>query len=198
MSEPGEAVAKASDTWPAGTPIDGRPRCAARTRKGGRCRRSPGQGTLHKGRGRCSLHGGVSDASDGRLTAAGTSSMYGVQIPRLGELFDQAEALENKSDTSPEVSMLRALLALLLERTPTAKELDLDLIGRHIDRISKAVKRIEDVRSAEHISRAEFYRVLMELGRVVDVIAGELIADRELREELLTRIRKGWLSIRLA
>ncbi len=52
------------------------------------------------------------------------------------------------------------------------------------------VKRIEDVKAGSAISRADFYRVMTEMGRVVDVI----VEDADLRE----KIHDGWMKIRLA
>ena len=49
---------------------------------------------------------------------------------------------------------------------------------------------MEDVRAASAISRADFYRVMTGMGRVVDLV----VTDGEQRE----RIHDGWMEIRLA
>ena len=56
--------------------------------------------------------------------------------------------------------------------------------------ITKIAKRIEDVSAASAISRADFYGVMTEMGRVVDLV----VEDGEMRQ----RIHDGWMEIRLA
>ena len=56
--------------------------------------------------------------------------------------------------------------------------------------VTRIAKRMEDVRAASAISRADFYRVMTGMGRVVDLV----VTDGEQRE----RIHDGWMEIRLA
>ncbi len=72
---------------------------------------------------------------------------------------------------------------------PTAKPrqiLDIADAYRIIAEITKIVKRIEDVSAASAISRANFYRVMTEMGRVVDLV----VEDGDSREN----IHDGWME----
>ena len=76
---------------------------------------------------------------------------------------------------------------------PTAKPrqiLDIADAHRILAEITRIVKRIEDVSAASAISRADFYRVMTEMGRVVDLV----VEEPAMRE----RIHDGWMEIRLA
>ena len=55
---------------------------------------------------------------------------------------------------------------------------------------TRIVKRIEDVSAASAISRADFYRIMTEMGRVVHLA----VEDPAVRE----KIHDGWMEIRLA
>ncbi len=76
---------------------------------------------------------------------------------------------------------------------PNAKPrqvLDLLDAQKVLSEITKIVKRIEDIGAQNAISRADFYRVLTEMGRAVDLV----VEDEALRK----RISEAWLEIRLA
>ena len=68
--------------------------------------------------------------------------------------------------------------------------LDISDAYRIVSEITKIAKRIEDVSAASAISRADFYGVMTEMGRVVDLV----VEDGEMRQ----RIHDGWMEIRLA
>jgi hypothetical protein len=58
--------------------------------------------------------------------------------------------------------------------------------------ISKIVERIERIRAADAISRADLYRLMQEMARAVETFNSEPDPDRRLR-----KIQEYWLSIRL-
>lgn len=62
-----------------------------------------------------------------------------------------------------------------------------DAVG-HAEAISRMVKRIEDIRAQNAISRPELLRIMQEMGRVV----ARYVADEETRE----KIQDAWLQIR--
>ncbi len=170
---------------------DTKPKCGAKTRSGGKCRKPAGHRTDHPGQGRCHLHGGLTPIRHGRYSS--------VQRRSVRELVAKFEADPNPLDTLPELALARALLADYLERAGKGRvPFDPHDAMQLVAEISKAVKRIEDVRSAEHVSRGEFYRVLQELGRVVDLVAREFITDQATCAAFLERVHSGWLGIRLA
>lgn len=70
--------------------------------------------------------------------------------------------------------------------------LDLSDAIRHVDVISKVIDRVEKARSANAISRPNLFRLMAEMGRIVEHHNAE--PDSELR---LQRIKDGWLGIRL-
>ena len=188
-----------------GNPLPYRfPICGAAKRQGGGpCTQKAGWGTDHVGEGKCKLHGGSSPIKSGRYS--------NIKRERIRELTEQFEADPNPLDMTSELSTCRALYQDYIERydeftealiawhksydgdKPSAKPrqiLDIAEAYRIIAEITRIVKRIEDVNAASAISRADFYRVMTEMGRVVDLV----VEDPVLRE----RIRDGWMEITLA
>lgn len=156
--------------------------CGAKTRSAGRCRKQAGWGTDHLGQGRCRLHGGSSLVKHGRH-----SMIIRASIRELAEAF---EADPDPLDLLPELAQARALYVDYVNRSAVDPNLwDPGVAAKLLAEVGKTVKRIEDVRSQNAISQADFYRVLMEMGRVVDGV----ITDQDQRE----RIHEGWLGIRV-
>ncbi len=56
--------------------------------------------------------------------------------------------------------------------------------------VSKTAKRIEDIRAKNAISRRDFYRVMTEMGRIVDLVVKD--------EDLLSKIHDLWGAIKLS
>jgi hypothetical protein len=131
------------------------------------------------------------DTWDGRFTPIGEPEKAAL----LGAL-EELEALlgDRESATEEQLAQLdlaRAAVAFL--SAPRAEKprriLDIsDAVG-HLDVISKMVARIEQARATNAISRPELLRVMTEMGRVVQ----GFVTD----QEILNRIRDGWLGIRL-
>lgn len=164
-------------------------KCGAKTRSGKPCKHAAGQRTDHPSVGRCWLHGG--------LTPVKTARYSKVKRRRVGELAAEFEADPDPLNLLPELAQARALYADYLERCEKDPKLwDPGAASKLLAEISKAAKRIEDVRAQNAVSRADFYRVLSEMGRAVDLIASELI-DQATRDEFLQRVHDAWMSIRL-
>lgn len=88
--------------------------CRATT-KGTRspCHLRAGWGTLHVGRGKCRLHGGISRADDGRLKRGGRYSevLPGQLRERYQTFLEEAEGVK---DVASEIALKRTLLATYL------------------------------------------------------------------------------------
>lgn len=141
--------------------------------------------------GRCWLHGGRTPIKHGRYSR--------IQRQSVRELAEQFEADPDPLNLLPELAQARALYADYLERCEKG-EVAFEPLGasKLLAEISKAAKRIEDARAHNAVSRADFYRVLSEMGRAVDLITAELIGAPELREEFVRRVHEAWMAIRLA
>jgi hypothetical protein len=68
--------------------------------------------------------------------------------------------------------------------------LDISDAMRHLEAITKIVERIERVKAQNAISQKDFFRVMGEMGRVVNTV----IQDEVLKQ----RIHREWLSIKIA
>lgn len=179
------------------------PVCGARTRAGTTCGQAAGWGTDHAGQGRCKLHGGKSPIRSGRYSS--------VTRQRIRDLIEKHEADENPLDTLPELAAARALFQDYIERYDEFTDaliawheswgeengpkkprqvLDIADAYRIVSEVTKIAKRIEDVRAQNAISRSDFYRVMTEMGRVVDMV----VDDPDKRQ----RIHEGWMGIQLA
>ncbi len=124
------------------------------------------------------------------------------------------EAEANPLDVLPEVALARALLHHWLDqyrelvdalmawndaeaedaaeewRQPRPQRIpDLTDVNPLLDLISKIVDRIEKANADSHISRRDFYRVLTEMGRVIDLT----VSDEDVRQ----RIHEGWMKLKL-
>lgn len=190
-----------------GSAADGKPMtlhgvCGAKTRSGGHCGQAAGWGTGHPGEGRCKLHGGKSPVRSGRYST--------VSRPRIRDLIEQFQGDDSPLDILPELAAARALFQDFIERydeftdalvawhdswgeeraRKPVQVLDISDAYRILSEVTKIAKRIEDVRAQNAISRQDFYRVMTEMGRVVDLV----VEDPKQRE----RIHEGWMGIALA
>lgn len=77
----------------------------------------------------------------------------------------------------------------LTVRSKPHQVLDISDAYRLISEASKIIKRIEDLKASNHITRTDLGRIMQEMGRVVE----RYVID----EKTLERIRDGWLAIRL-
>src|SRR5690606_32915420 len=168
--------------------------CGARTKADGTiCQNPAGQGTDHPGQGRCHLHGGATPIKHGRYSK--------IKREALRDLIAEYEQDPDPLNLLPELATARALLQDFLDRNEAraeqeggAAELDVSAASRLLTDIASIVARIERIRSANAISRPELYRIMGEMGRVVE----RWIADETLdSEEKLSRIKDGWLAIKV-
>ncbi len=164
-------------------------RCGAKKKQGqGKCELHKGWGTSHVGQGRCKLHGGASPIKSGRYSM--------IKRRSVRELAVKFENDADPLNLLPELAQARALYQEYVDRC----ELPLNdknkatwnpqnaaaLLGE----ISMAAKRIEDVRAQNAISRRDFYRVMTEMGRIVDLVVKD--------GDMLDKIHHQWGSIKLA
>ena len=165
------------------------PTCGATKRQGGGpCTQKAGWGTDHVGEGKCKLHGGSKPIKHGRYSTVLRSSVR-----------DLAETFESDPDPLnllPELAQTRAIYQDYLDRC----ELPLDDVRKAtfdagaaaalLAEVSKTAKRIEDMRSRNGISRRDFYRIMTEMGRIVDLVVKD--------EDLLSKIHDLWGAIKLS
>ena len=164
-------------------------RCGAKKRQGqGKCQQHKGWGTDHVGQGKCKLHGGASPIKSGRYSM--------IKRKTVRDLAAGFESDPDPLNLLPELAQARALYQDYIDRC----ELPLNddnhatwnpqnaaaLLGE----ISRAAKRIEDVRAQNAISRRDFYRVMTEMGRIVDLCVKD--------GGQLDMIHEQWGSIKLA
>lgn len=166
-------------------PICGKPK---RDGSGEPCTQPAGWGTDHVGVGPCKLHGGASPIKHGRYSK--------LRREALRDLIAQYEQDPDPLNLLPELATARALLQDFLDRNAADPDhqLDVEAAGKLLTDIANIVARIERIRSANAISRPELYRIMGEMGRVVERWIGEENMDAD---EKLSRIKDGWLAIRV-
>jgi hypothetical protein len=176
--------------------------CNATNRAGTPCARPAGWGTAHLGVGRCKLHGGNAIAKHGRYSKMKRHELRG--------LIERHEADPDPLNILPELAAARALFEDYIERydqwaaalvawhesyavgggAPKPRQvLDIADAYRIVAEITKIVERIERIRSADAISRPDLYRVMGEMGRIVEAHVPD---DAALQE-----IKRAWLAIRI-
>lgn len=103
-------------------------------------------------------------------------------------LNEQGESTDQQEKDLDEARKLVQVLSSPVEGKPVTV-LDLSDAVRHADTVSKMVKRIEDVRSQDAVSRRDLARILSEIVRSVDL----RIKDPDVRQQIHDDI----ISIRL-
>lgn len=158
-------------------------RCGATTRSGASCRHEAGWGTDHVGTGRCKLHGG--SVPVGRASGQFKHGRYSrVHREELRDLIEEYAHDPDPLDLEQELAALRALFADYLSK-PDVSHTDAAGI---VEAISRVVKRIEDVRSQNALSRPELARIYSEMWLAVRQYA---------TPEAVEKIGDAWLAIRL-
>lgn len=171
------------------------------------CASRAGMGTDHPGVGRCKLHGGAQPILSGRYSR--------LQRTQLRELIERHEADPDPMNILPELAAARALFEDFVNRyelfaaallawhdswergteadgdAPKKPRRILDIADAHrlIAQITKIVERIERIRAADAMSRADLYRIMGEMARVVDTYVDD--------GEAIQKIKDAWLSIRV-
>lgn len=178
-------------------------KCGAKNRSGGTCLQPAGWGTDHAGMGRCRFHGGATPVKHGRYST--------VKRDAIRELIERHEDDPDPLNILPELAAARALFQDYVERYDEWRDalvawhesftedgegtgkprqvLDVADAYRIVSEVTKIAERIERIRSADAISRADLYRVMGEMGRVVETVVGDAAALQE--------IKRGWLAIRV-
>lgn len=180
-------------------------RCGAKTRSGGACKQRAGAGTDHLGSGRCKFHGGKSPIRHGRYSA--------IQRQDLSDAIQRFEADPDPLNLLPELATLRALLEGYVNRYDEMVEAllewnaefatgegavkpqripALESVGKLLSEVTKVVKRIEDIRAQNAVSRPALFRILREMGNVV-----RRHNDIEEPSERLKAIEDDWGRISL-
>lgn len=123
----------------------------------------------------------------------------------MADLVRQMEADPDPLDALAELAMARAVLLDWVNRYTEAREAlfawlrdpgglprpdrvpDIAEAGPLLDDISKAVARLQKVRSDQAISRGEFYRMMTQMGQVVNFCVDDPDVKR--------RIHDGWMEM---
>jgi hypothetical protein len=115
--------------------------------------------------------------------------------PELRQLIDQFQASEQPLDTLPEVATIRAMIVHLFNRVQARRRVSLGMImaaAKLLSEVTKAVKRIEDVRAQNAISREEFRRLLHGMAGVVRDAIEKHVSDAGQQERITAEIQAGW------
>lgn len=179
--------------------------CGAHGRqRGAPCKRPAGWGTDHVGQGRCKLHGGCSPIRSGRYST--------IERDNIAKLIAQFEADPNPLDMRPELAAMRALFVDYIQRYDEFADallawhdswgaedkkakphqiLDIADAGRLLAETTKIVERIEKLQAdkVNNVTRADLARVMLEMGRIVEVHANAATWKK---------IKHDWLGIKLA
>lgn len=170
----------------------------------GYCQQHAGFGTNHVGQGRCKKHGGSSPIRSGAWSK--------IKREDLQDLITHFENLEDPLDLLQEVSLARAFLTRFINEYDDIVEALLEwhflweldqekpsgrppsipsqtTIVTLIENISKIVKRIQDIRADNAVSRSDLFRIMGEMGRVVQL---------EVDDDQWEKIKRAWLAIQLA
>lgn len=176
--------------------------CGAKAKSTGKpCTRPAGWSTEHPGEGRCKFHGGVvgRQLKHGRSVKQVSDPMRYSQLgnPRIRTLIAEFAADPDPLNVLPELATMRALAQDYIERVekgekgePGGTDYSVGVARSLVSEITIIAKRIEDSRAANAISRGDFYRIIMEMGRVIDT----RVEDEEVRRQ----IHDDWLGITLA
>jgi len=175
---------------------------ARRTKKTGWCHHRAGWGTIHVGRGRCRLHGGITRVDDGRLKAGGRySEVLPQQLRERYEAFlEEGESLRS---VASEVAVQRMLFATFLqpalrkalEEIRNGKEFPLGMIDRMMSwlaEISKTAMRLSRIEGFSAPTQADLQILEM---TVVDLFA-KYIEDEGKRLEAVNEL--AWRLGRVA
>lgn len=217
-------------TKPKGTPVavvefdptEGGKYCGAKTRPGAKyshCHISAGKGTDHVGQGRCRLHGGATPITTGR--GSRNKPRYGAEIerPKLRELYERMEELENPLDIRPDLALARANMLDALNRWNDFQEaliewhrsfltgaaaakprrvLDPSMVIGHIDTVTKIAER-EWKRVAENaITKRDFVRLVSQMSLAVERRLREAVSDEAVIVTVMKQLRDDWLSLATA
>ena len=189
-----------------GIPASIVPRCNAETREGTKCQQPAGAGTDHYGKGRCRYHGGSNGT---KLTHGRYSGLLNESLSSLVSHFESdADILNTESDIALLRSLTHRFIADYEAWLPAVlawhesysegkvgpskpvKIMDLSEAHKLLDTLTKAVERERKARAANAISARDLYRIMNEIGRVIETYVED--------KDTLLKIREGMLTIRYA
>lgn len=182
--------------------------CGAKTRSGGRCRKTAGWGTDHPGTGKCRLHGGASPIKHGRYSS--------VKRELIRRLIEQHADDPDPLDVLPEIAAARALFQDFVERydewreaflawhesfnrtdddgnplpTKPRQVLDLSDAVRHLKTIAQIAQAEKRLALDDAVGRKDLGRIIAEMRRAVEAEVSD--------PDTLRRISDAWNTIRLA
>lgn len=190
-----------------GIPASLVPRCAAPKHDTGEpCEQPAGAGTDHYGSGKCRFHGGASGKS---LKHGRYSSLLTQELADLVTHFEQDDDILN---TESDIALLRSITHRFIADydkwlpavlawhesfnegkvgpVKPVKIIDLAEAHKLLDTLTKAVERERKARAANAISARDLFRILNEVGRVIETYVED--------KEVLKQIRAQMLTIRYA
>ncbi|HSR53819.1 MAG TPA: hypothetical protein VLV83_23580 [Acidobacteriota bacterium] len=174
--------------------------CDARTRSGGRCKKSAGWGTEHVGQGRCRLHGGSTPIKNGLYST--------IKNERIRELMEEMKDAPWKG-LEEDVRLCRALIRDFVERyeeymealvawhesfhtgesAPKPKKvLDISAAVPLVEKMSKVIERAHKMETEGSISLTLFAYLMEQMG----VIVAKHVTD----PDALAAIERDWGELR--
>lgn len=194
--------------------------CRARnTKREKYCYARAGQGTDHKGQGRCKNHGGGTPIVHGRYSE--------VVRDGLGEHLDHLELEDEKTmlEILPEAQLLRALASQNLEdfqkfqagviawneeETAAAKAEkrkallhkvpSLTDVADTVKKIAEVVNMVHKQRAANAIGLNDFYRVMQAMAATVATNSEKMLKGRvpqDVLDRFIDQIQQDWRKIKL-
>lgn len=118
--------------------------------------------------------------------------------PEVRDLLREFEANDQPLSTLQEVAMIRALAVHLFNRVKPHKKLaPREIIAgvKILSEVTKAVKRIEDTRIQNAISRDNFIRLMRQMAVEVRAVLEARVSDTEMRMQIIRDINERWQRI---
>ena len=189
--------------------------CGAKKKSGGTCGNTAGKKTDHPGLGRCWLHGGATPIKSGRYSTIKRAQLR----QRLDEFLNDPDPL----DLLPEVALLRAFLADVIERWDDIYGPDGALLAWHesfldpeknphpkprqlpdfsslitvVDKVGVMVDRIQKHQQEGSVSLVTLNRIVEQLGTEAVSALRESTLDEDQITRVLTALERRWGAIRL-
>ena len=174
--------------------VDGKPLCLAyissNGREGGHCGIQAGTSTDHPGTGRCLYHGG-------RAGAPIVSGRYAsVAQRKLGQLYQEFADDPDVMDLTPEVVMLRTLLARFLEMYEDADLVEVEagvakFVLNIIEAIGRNVERIERIGAQRTLTVTNAKLIMLRAINTATEIASKYVPEEHM-DEFLGEFISAW------
>lgn len=190
-----------------GIPAAAVPRCGIEVLGRHPCKQPAGAGTDHYGIGPCRYHGGLS--TNGSVTHGRYSGLFKQSIDDTLSHFVQDN---DPLNLLPDIALVRTLTERFINQyddwyaailawhdsysqgregpQKPVKILELNDVHKMLDTLTKAVASERKARAENAISARDLYRIMSEIGRIIETYVQD--------EETLKKIREQMLSIRHA